>query len=100
MQGFLRLVTSPVVMGQAVHTPQEAWDIYQLYLSNSHAVFLAEPLTIESQMRRYTLQPGFHVRDWTDAWLASFAVTAGCRLVSFDGGFAGYEGLEFLVLGR
>ena len=100
MQGFLRLVTSPVVMGQAVHTPQEAWDMYQIYLNNSHAVFLAEPLTIESQMRRYTLQPGFHVRDWTDAWLASFAVTAGCRLVSFDGGFEGYDGLEFLVLGR
>lgn len=98
MQGFLRLVTSSVVMGRAVHTPQEAWDIYQTYLNNSRTMFLAEPVTIESQMRRYTLQPGFQVRDWTDAWLASFAVTAGCRMVSFDSGFQKYDGLDFLLL--
>ena len=98
MQGFLRLVTHPAAMGQAVHTPEEAWDIYNAYLRTSRVEFLAEPVTLEKQLRRYTSRDGFHVRDWTDAWLASFAVTAGCRIVSFDAGFSQYEGLEFLQL--
>ena len=42
--------------------------------------------------------PGFHARDWTDAWLASLALTAGCRMVSFDAGFAQYDSLDFLLL--
>ncbi len=99
MQGFLRLVTQPAAMDQAVHTPEEAWNIYNAYLATSRVEFLPEPVTLEKQMRRYTSREGFHVRDWTDAWLASFAVTAGCRMVSFDAGFGGYEGLEFLRLG-
>ena len=98
MQGFMRLVTQPAVMGDAVHTPEEAWDIYNAHRDSGRVEFLAEPLTIEKQMHRYSARPKFQVRDWTDAWLASFAVMAGCRLVSFDAGFAQYEGLGFLQL--
>lgn len=98
MQGFLRLVTQAAVMGKAVHTPEEAWNIYNAYLDTRRVEFLAEPLTIEQQMRRYTAHPTFQVRDWTDAWLASFAITANCRLVSFDAGFRQYDKLDFLQL--
>lgn len=98
MQGFLRLVTQPAVMGAAAHTPEEAWAIYEAHLSGGRAVLLPEPATAEAQMRRYTTRPGFRARDWTDAWLASFAVTAGCRMVSFDAGFTQYESLDFLQL--
>ncbi len=98
MQGFLRLLTQPAVMGEAVHTAEEAWDIYTAYLSSGRATFLPEPATTEAQMRSFTTRPGFRVRDWTDAYLASFAVTAGCRMVSFDSGFKQYETLDFLPL--
>ena len=98
MQGFLRLVTQPAVMGAAVHTPEEAWSIYDAHLGCGRVVFLPEPATAEEQMRRYSSRPGFQTRNWTDAWLASFAVTAGCRMVSFDGGFTQYDGLDFLQL--
>ncbi len=100
MQGFLRLVTQPAVMGTAVHTPEEAWSIYEAHLGGGRVAMLAEPATAEAQMRRYSSRPGFHPRDWTDAWLAGFAVAAGCQLVSFDAGFTQYEGLKFLQLSR
>ncbi len=98
MKGFLRLVTQPAVMGAAAHTPEEAWAIYEAHLSGGRTVLLAESTTAEAQMRRYTTRPGFRIRDWTDAWLASLAVTAGCRMVSFDAGFTQYDGLDFLQL--
>ena len=43
MQGFLRLVTQPAVMGSAVHTPTEAWSIYSAHLATGRSVFLPEP---------------------------------------------------------
>jgi toxin-antitoxin system PIN domain toxin len=98
MQGFLRLVTQPAVMGEAVHTAEEAWSIYQAHLASGRVVFLPEPAKAEEQLRRYTLRQGFHTRDWTDAWLASLAVTASCRMVSFDSGFTQYDELDFLNL--
>lgn len=98
MQGFLRLVTQPAVMGEAVHTVAEAWQIYNAQLASGRVEFLAEPPSVESVLVRYSSTPGFRVRDWTDAYLASFAVTAHCRIVSFDGGFAQYDALDFLHL--
>lgn len=98
MQGFLRLVTQAAVMGPAVHTPEEAWSIYAAHLASGRTLFLHEPATLEEQAQRYTTKTGFNMRDWTDAWLAGFAVAAGCRLVSFDGGFKQFEGLDFLHL--
>ena len=37
---------------------------------------------------------------WTDALLAAWAVTIGCRLTSFDGGFRSFPGLDFEWLGQ
>jgi uncharacterized protein len=98
MQGFLRLVTQATVMGPAAHTPEEAWSIYAAHLHGGRTLFLHESAMLEEQVQRYTTKADFNLRDWTDAWLAGFAVTAGCRLVSFDGGFKQYEGLDFLHL--
>ena len=98
MQGFLRLVTQAAVMGSAVHTPEEAWSIYAAHLTSGRTLFLHEPATLEEQVQRYTTKAHFNLRDWTDAWLAGFAVAAGCRLVSFDAGFKQFEGLDFLHL--
>lgn len=100
MQGFLRLITQKAVMGEATHTTQEAWTIYDAHLSGGRTTFLHEPDTLEAQTRHISTQVAFNARDWTDAWLACFAITAGCRLVSFDRGFRQYEkaGLNFLWL--
>ena len=102
MQGFLRLVTQAAVMGNAVHTPQEAWSICTAHLASGRSVLLPEPVGLDAVWQRLTTRSGFHVRDWTDAYLASFAIHANCRMVSFDAGFAKYQnpdsGLNFLHL--
>jgi uncharacterized protein len=106
MQGFLRLVTQKAVMGSAVHTPLEAWSIYTAHLATGRSVLLPEPDGIDVVWQRLSTAPSLHTRDWTDAYLASFAIQANCRLVSFDAGFAQYEetgsnedsGLDFLHL--
>ena len=81
MQGFLRLVTQPAVMGSAVHTPAEAWSIYSAHLSTGRSVLLPEPDGIDAVWQRLSSAEKFHSRDWTDAYLASFALCADCRLV-------------------
>ena len=91
MQGFLRLVTQPAVMGDAVHTPAEAWGIYIAHLSTGRSVWLPEPDGIDAVWQRLSSTENFSIRDWTDAYLASFAFCAECRLVSFDAGFVKYQ---------
>ena len=100
MQGFLRLVTQKAVMGEATHTAEEAWTIYAAHPSDGRTTFLHEPDKFDAQTRQISTHAAFKARDWTDVWFASFAITAGCRLVSFDGGFRQYEseGLNFLWL--
>ena len=102
MQGFLRLVTQAKVMGDAVHTPGEAWSIYTAHLASGRSVLLPEPDGLDVVWQRISTAPSFHIRDWTDAYLASFAINANCRMVSFDAEFAKYQkpgvGLDFLQL--
>jgi len=38
------------------------------------------------------------LRQWTDAYLAAFAKAGGLRLVSFDGDFVHFDGLDLLRL--
>jgi uncharacterized protein len=95
--GFLRLATRKGVLGRTL-TPEEAWSIVHRYLAEPGVVLLDEPTGIDEALIRYTSDPGFLPGDWTDAYLAAFAVTAGCRLVSFDAGFVRYPGLERLHL--
>jgi toxin-antitoxin system PIN domain toxin len=95
--GFLRLATRKGVLGRTL-TPDEAWTIIHRYLAEPGVVLLDEPAGIDEAFARYTSDPGFLPSDWTDAYLAGFAVTADCRLVSFDAGFVRYPGLERLHL--
>ena len=91
MQGFLRLVTQPKVMGNAVHTPAEAWRIYTAHLASGRSVLLPESKGIEIVWQRLTTATGFHTGDGTDACFASSAIQADCRMVSFDAGFARFK---------
>jgi uncharacterized protein len=100
MLGFLRLLTQPAVMGAAVHTPSEAWAVFAGHMANGFTVFQEEASRslLDQQLGDFALQPGFHARDWTDAYLAAFAISRGLRLVSFDKGFQRFAPLQFLLL--
>ena len=99
MQGFLRLVTQATVTGNAVHTPLAAWSIYTAHLASSRSLLPSYCLKLDAVWQRLSTVPAFHIRDWTDAYLAILDIEGRCRLVSFDAGFAKYQspnvGLDF-----
>ena len=53
---------------------------------------------MDSTFSKLTLAPDFPHRLWTDAYLAVFALTNDCRLVSFDADFSRSPQLDFLHL--
>ena len=97
MLGLLRLSTHPRVMANPL-SAAEAWAIYRQFLALPLACFLAEPAAIEAEFAALTLEHDLPHRLWTDAYLAGFAIAAGCRLVSFDGDFKRFPRLNFLYL--
>jgi uncharacterized protein len=64
----------------------------------SHIEVLAEPAAIEEHFETLTAASGFPHRLCNDAYLAAFAMANNCLLVSFDGDFSRFAGLNFLYL--
>ena len=98
MLGLLRLSTNKVVMGGAPYSTEEAWQAYQATAALPEVSFMTEPQGIDALMQEHSSAPTFRNADWTDTYLAAFAQLAGLRLVSFDKGFANYQGLAWLPL--
>ena len=94
MLGFLRLMTNAKAMADKPFGHQEAWEIYGTYRGLPEVRFLHEGPDIETRFRDLD----FPQRMWTDAYLAAFALTAGCRIVSFDRDFSRFNDLELLLL--
>jgi len=97
MLGFLRLSTNAHALPHPL-TPQEAWTVYRQFRALPIVRFLTEPDGIETVFATLTLDPDFPRRLWTDAYLAAFAISSGCRLVSFDVDFSRLHRLNFLHL--
>jgi len=97
MMGFLRLSTRPGVLSRPL-TPAEAWAIYRNYLARDSVRLLAETTGLDDEFERLAGGDGFLHRLWTNAYLAAFAISGACRLVSFDSDFARFDGLSFLQL--
>lgn len=97
MLGFLRLSTRPGILSRTL-TPAEAWTIYREYLARDSIRLLAETPGLDDEFERLTGSEVFLHRLWTNAYLAAFALSAGCRVVSFDRDFSRFEGLSFLPL--
>ena len=96
---FLRLLCTPVIMSDAVHTQAEAWKTYDRWFKDTRISFIEEPAGIEKAFRTQTQQtyqptPGA----WADAYLAAFASMAGLTLVTFDRKLAQRTGANCLLL--
>jgi predicted nucleic acid-binding protein len=80
-------------------TNDEAWSVYQGFLAYDRiAMYAGEPPGLEAQLKRFALRPIASPKVWMDAYLAAFAATAGCRLVTTDLAFGQFAGLDVLVL--
>jgi toxin-antitoxin system PIN domain toxin len=82
--GFLRLLTTEAVMGKKVLSQVQAWDIYDDWMENGHAVYVEEPPSIELRFRSLSESGQAAPEDWADSYVSAFAQVSGLQLVTFD----------------
>jgi len=97
-QGFLRLANNPRVIPSGAVSMDDAWDLYDICLSDPRISFAQEPLLLETAWRNYAQGRGFSPNVWSDAYLAAFALTGGYEVVTFDQGFAQFANLKVTIL--
>jgi len=95
---LLRHLTNPRVLGDAVLGGAGAWKALQTWLTIPRVTFLDEPVAVDELLGQWATQLDLRSGNWTDAYIAAFAVASGCRLVAFDRDFLLYPGIEFLHL--
>ena len=86
---LLRLITTDAVMGDEVMTQAQAWDAYDLWLSDGRLLFLDEPPNLDPVFRSLSRQRYPSPKTWADSYLAAFAAASDLRLVTFDQAFRG-----------
>jgi uncharacterized protein len=97
-QGFLRPATNPTVFRKDAVPLPDAWQKYDLYVSDPRVTFIEEPADIEIYWRTFTQSQTFSPKVWNDAYLAAFALAGGLELVTFDKGFTQYANLTSKIL--
>ena len=85
--GLLRLLTNPNVMGRAPRTIAQAWETFAQLRADRRLVFATEPDGVEPAWHKLMTQASIGPSSWTDAYLAAFAKSGSCCLVTFDTGF-------------
>lgn len=83
--GFLRLLTTESVARSETLNQVHAWRIYDRWIADGGAIFLAEPAGVEIGFRSLTARHT-PAKEWTDSYLAAFAAAHRIPLVTFDHG--------------
>lgn len=96
--GLLRLSTNASAMNGHPLTVAQAWQVYHDFRSLPDVLLVEEPEGCEIWLERWALGSRPSPRQWTDAYLAAFASSAGFRMVSFDGDFTRFDTLDLLRL--
>jgi len=86
---FLRLLTTPAVMGDEVLSQAAAWNLYDDWLQEGGAAYLEEPASVEGTFRSFTQSRNVAPKDWADSYIAAFASVLDLQLVTFDRRFQG-----------
>ena len=101
-QSLLRLLTNAAVLapyGNAPLNNREAWGAYEAFIRDDRVVMqVREPDGLEPQWRAYAERPTASPKLWMDAYLAAFAFAGGHMLVTTDGAFKQFAGLDVMVL--
>lgn len=96
--GLVRVISHQHTFGGRPLSPDHAWNSYLQWRDQPVVDFLAEPPGIDSLITDWCRVELATSRNWTDLYLAAFAISAGLRLVTFDNDFRGVPGLELLHL--
>ncbi|MCW1923599.1 PIN domain-containing protein [Luteolibacter arcticus] len=102
-QGFLRLITTPVLLKEykAVgFTNADALSVYAGLEKLPVVQMRSEPAGLEPLWHRLASLGSASPKVWMDAYLAAFAIGHGAELVTFDAGFKSFEkdGLKLRLL--
>ena len=97
-QGFLRLATNHRAVGAAAVTMDGAWQLYDAFSGERCVEFAVEPPGLEAHWRDLTSKQTLSPKIWNDAYLAAFAMSANCELVSCDRGFRQFDKLKATIL--
>jgi toxin-antitoxin system PIN domain toxin len=101
-QTLLRLLTNSSVLapyGNPPLTNSQAWKAYEAFIADYRVVLrIDEPPHLETRWKQLAARNNASPKLWMDAYLAAFAITAGLRLVTTDGAFRQFAGLDTLVL--
>ena len=95
---LLRHLTDGATMRHGVRTSGQAWEFYLEWLRLPEVDFLQEPRGVHERLGTFSRALTLGRAQWSDAYLAAFAIEADCRLVTFDRGFSVYPELELLNL--
>jgi hypothetical protein len=80
----LRLLTTETILGKDVRNLSQAWDLWDKIWADPRIAFLPEPENLEIELRAHTRMSSRSPKVWGDAYLLSFAIVAGLKLVTFD----------------
>ncbi len=80
----LRLLTTETIMGKDVRNMSQAWDLWDAIWEDPRIAFLPEPEILETELRAHTQLSSKSPKVWADAYLLSFTIVAGLKLVTFD----------------
>ena len=101
-QTLLRLLTNPSVLAPYGNRPlsnDQAWAAYEAFAADDRIRLQAEePVGVESLWKEFGSRSTASPKLWMDAYLAAFALGAGYRMVTTDGAFRQFPGLDLLVL--
>jgi predicted nucleic acid-binding protein len=80
-------------------TNSEAWAVYEALVADDRIVLRSEePAGLEARWKGFVLRDTASPKLWMDAYLAAFAHSEGCRMVTIDAGFKQFSGLDVLLL--
>ena len=97
--GVIRLLgTATMMKGNPIPTRQ-AWDLIQQLLEDERVEFAAEPADLDELLPPLFRQPGPTPKLLGDAYLAAFALASSRKLVTRDGGFTQFRGLQVELVG-
>ena len=97
--GFLRLLTNERVMTEDVFTADQAWRLLERLRRHDRVIFSPEPPGLERTWQTMTTPHKTGANFWTDTYLAAFAMSSDCTLVTFDRGFHKHKKLPVRILG-
>ena len=97
---LLRHLCNPAIMGEDVLNNREAADLVADLTRDRNVKICAEPRKLATTFPALGKSERSERNQWTDAYLAAFAITGSYRLVTFDQGFGHYEkaGLQWELL--